>query len=339
MQEGFSFDRIVTGREFFGREDDCAALEKAILSGENIALYSAPKEGKSSLVAQALRNLSIGGSKPLIKEIDAANSLRVKDFEDKLAAAGLGGILDPSSDCLTQIFTRLASSDDRLVISIVNFQHLAILEESDALMRALRDTFLRTRGGRLCWILSGSQLNAMKELFVRSPFFRGGVTPMTLSPIPSEDIATFIRKNLDLSGKVMEKEDVDALISTLDGNIWYIRHYMSICDSLTRGYVTPAVISDAYEGLIATQLPWFRYMVSNLSCYQLRFLQALVREGGRCNFSSVRMLERYGLNSSANVVRVRQALMKKEIITESGRGELRVIDPLFRWWLEKYFFK
>ena len=61
MQEGFSFDRIVTGREFFGREEDCVALEKAILSGENIALYSAPKEGKSSLVAQVLLRMGKDG--------------------------------------------------------------------------------------------------------------------------------------------------------------------------------------------------------------------------------------------------------------------------------------
>ena len=192
MQEGFSFDRVVTGREFFGREKDCTALEKAILSGESVALYSAPKEGKSSLLAQTLLNLGTEGNKPLLREIDAANALSVKDFEDKLAAVGLDGVLDPSSDCLSGLSARLTSGDDRLVISIVNFQHLAILEESDALMRSLRDSFSRTRGSRICWILSGSQLNAMKDLFLRSPFFRGGVTPMTLSPIPADDIAAFI---------------------------------------------------------------------------------------------------------------------------------------------------
>jgi hypothetical protein len=38
-------------------------------------------------------------------------------------------------------------------------------------------------------------------------------------------------------------------------------------------------------------------------------------------------------------VRVRQALMKKEIISEEKGKGVYIIDPLFRYWLEKYFFQ
>jgi hypothetical protein len=50
------------------------------------------------------------------------------------------------------------------------------------------------------------------------------------------------------------------------------------------------------------------------------------------------VIEKYGLNSSANVRRVKDALKKKEVITFNEKDEPVVLDPLFEYWVGKHYF-
>ena len=55
-------------------------------------------------------------------------------------------------------------------------------------------------------------------------------------------------------------------------------------------------------------------------------------------FSSSDVIEKYGLNSSANVRRVKDALRKKEVITFNEKDEPVILDPLFEYWIRRYYF-
>ena len=74
----------------------------------------------------------------------------------------------------------------------------------------------------------------------------------------------------------------------------------------------------------------------NLTANQVNLLRAVV-DGVR-KFTSSEMMERYRLNSSANVTRVKDALQKKEVITFDAEEGARFIDPLFEYWLRNYYF-
>jgi hypothetical protein len=66
----------------------------------------------------------------------------------------------------------------------------------------------------------------------------------------------------------------------------------------------------------------------------------LYEQDGYTKFSTAEVIRKYSLNSSANVRRVKDALMKKEIITFTGTDERPVIlDPLFEYWLRNNYFK
>ena len=60
---------------------------------------------------------------------------------------------------------------------------------------------------------------------------------------------------------------------------------------------------------------------------------------GHTRFSASEIIQRYGLNSSANVKRLKDALMKKEIVTFDEKDEPTLLDPLFEYWVRKYFFE
>ena len=80
MEIAFSYDRSVTGKQFLGRKSECEQLQKAILDGANIALYSAPKAGKSSLVSHVLLQLKESGRPVRFCKVLAGNAIRIDDF-------------------------------------------------------------------------------------------------------------------------------------------------------------------------------------------------------------------------------------------------------------------
>jgi len=75
-----------------------------------------------------------------------------------------------------------------------------------------------------------------------------------------------------------------------------------------------------------------------LFLFQVSLLKAII--DGYTKFSTAEVIRKYSLNSSANVRRVKDALMKKEIITFTETDERPVIlDPLFEYWLRNNYFK
>ena len=45
----------------------------------------------------------------------------------------------------------------------------------------------------------------------------------------------------------------------------------------------------------------------------------------------------YQLGTSANVLRIKKALIKKEIIDAHG-NEFSILDPVYKHWLKNYYF-
>ena len=81
----------------------------------------------------------------------------------------------------------------------------------------------------------------------------------------------------------------------------------------------------------------FMAIVNDLTDHQLSLLRAVL--DGVVKFSSSDVIEKYGLNSSANVRRVKDALKKKEVLTFNDKDEPVILDPLFEYWVSKKFFE
>ena len=92
----------------------------------------------------------------------------------------------------------------------------------------------------------------------------------------------------------------------------------------------------ALKSLLSIHEPRFMAIVDDLTDFQLSLMRAVL--DGVTRFSASDVIERYGLNSSANVRRVKDALKKKEVITFNDKDEPVVLDPLFQYWLAKHYF-
>lgn len=224
-------------------------------------------------------------------------------------------------------------------VIVEDFHNVLRMDEYEDVFREMNTLFMerdRSLSASASYILLGSHVNAMKFIFEEKKYFYRQVEYIPFSDVEERDIVEYISKGFMQSGKVIDKELAMGACKLFRGDMWYINHFVSICDTLTRGYINEAVLMEALRTIISIHEPRFKAIVDDLTDHQLNLLKAVL--DGVIRFSASEVIEKYGLNSSANVRRVKDALKKKEVITFNEKDEPEVLDPLFRYWLEKYFF-
>lgn len=92
----------------------------------------------------------------------------------------------------------------------------------------------------------------------------------------------------------------------------------------------------AFSELINANSPLYMREVEGFSVTQLNFLKAVAKKEEK--LSSMEMLLKYRLGTSANVVKNKAILLKADIIDEIN-GKLAFLDPAFEYWFLSQFFK
>ena len=99
-----------------------------------------------------------------------------------------------------------------------------------------------------------------------------------------------------LTGKVIERELVLGACKLFRGQMWYLNHFTSICDTMTRGYLNEGILMEALKVILSIHEPRFISIVNDLTDHQLSLLKAVL--DGVVKFSSADVIEKYHLNSS-----------------------------------------
>ena len=233
-----------------------------------------------------------------------------------------------------------AESNTQLYFIMDEFQNVNATENGDKICRTFEKLMkeVRENARPMCsFILSGSQVNAMKEIFEHRRFFYRQVEHFSFEEVQNKEIIEHIVKGFLASGKVIDRDLLEGACGLFKGHLWYINHFISICDSLSKGYIMEPILLEALSMILAIHEPRFYATMYGLTTYQISLLRAIV--DGHTKFSTSEVIEEYGLNSSANVRRLKDALCKKEIVTFNEKDEPRILDPLFEYWVKKYYFK
>lgn len=229
-----------------------------------------------------------------------------------------------------------AVSGKKLYMILEEFQNITFLENWERFLKLFEDIIRANQSGLCNFVFLGSAVNAMKFIFEEKVFFHRLVNHVSISDIDAREITDHIVRGFLTSGKVIDRDLMMSVCKRFRNNIWYINHFASICDHLTKGYITDATLQEALDMLISIHERRFKEMVADLTGFQVSLLKATL--DGCKRFSSGEVIERYQLHSSANVRRLKDALCKKEIITFSENDDPVVLDPLFEYWLRKRFF-
>lgn len=266
---------------------------------------------------------------------DADRYAMEEDFVQPAAELG--------ADALAAVFTlpyRMQPDGSRMFFILNEFQDVELCGDPDdfclVFEQALKTVPQEIRK-RASYIFVGSRVNAMKYFFEKKKFFYRQVERVSLTDIDKKDIIEYVQKGYLSSGKVIQKELVLGACELFRNNIFYILQLNAIGDAMSRGYINETILVDALSALISINESRFRMTMADLTGYQVNLLRAMV--DGHKKFSSSSVIRQYGLNSSANVHRLKDALMKKEILTFDENDEPHMLDPLFEHWIITTYFK
>lgn len=228
----------------------------------------------------------------------------------------------------------------RMHVIVDEFQNLDLTEDSEKLFKAMEEAMdgAKATSASFSYVFMGSMVNAMDSIFRKRHFFYRRHSRLSLSTVDEKEISEYVIKGFLSSGKVVDRDLVAGTCRLFRCNLFYINFFFSICDAMSKGYIMEPVLLGALDSVIAVNTGRFVSMVTDLTTFQVSLLKAII--DGHTKFSASEVIKRYSLNSSANVRRLKDALMKKEIITFEGMEEKPVIlDPLFEYWLRNYYFK
>lgn len=377
MDTPFPYNKYVTGKDFIGRRQDCQILGNFLRQGEHVALYGPPKSGKTSLIQQTLFNLRMAGVSFTVGQMSLLNVRTTESFLSRLGSVaircfasspaeygdlvreyldGTHWVFDPEVfaredrilspgweldeadfDAALSLPRRLAvQKGQRLILILDAFSNIDMIPGGDRLIGRF-EAELRSREKGCSFLLCGSSCNAMREIFdVRKDFYRI-VERFRMQPLDDKEIVDHVSKGFLSSGKVIDRGLLSGVCRLFRGNMWYINHFVSICDAMSKGYIMEPVLLDALSRLIAIHEPAFIATMNSLTGFQVQLLRAVV--DGHTKFSTSEVVAKYGLNSSANVKRLKDALVKKEVLSFDENDQPEIIDPLFDYWVRKYYFE
>lgn len=229
----------------------------------------------------------------------------------------------------------------RYVVVLNEFQNLMNADEYETVFKIM-ETQMKERDRKApyqaVFVMMGGMVNAMKFIFDEKRYFYRQVNRVALSNVDTKEIIEYVVKGfLSGMGKSFDRNLAMGACELFKSNLWYINHLAAICDALSKGFVTETMMTDALESMISVHQIRFMSIVNDLTDHQLSLLRAVL--DGVVKFSASDVIEKYHLNSSANVRRVKDALKKKEVITFNEKDEPLVIDPLFEYWLRRTYFE
>ena len=238
-------------------------------------------------------------------------------------------------------YTLAAERGEKMYLIVDEFQNVDLADDGELVFNLMEEAMdgAKAEGINLfSYIFIGSQVNAMDDIFIKRHFFYRRITRLRLSKVEEREIVEHIIKGFLASGKVIDRDLISGACRLFKCNLFYINHFTSVCDSLSKGYIMEPVLLEALATVIAVNCGRFVAMMNDLTTFQVSLLRAII--DGYTKFSTAEVIRRYSLNSSANVRRLKDALMKKEILTFVGEdGKPVILDPLFEYWLRNYYFK
>lgn len=370
MQNPFVTSGYAGSAYFCDREKETAALVSLLTNGNNVALISQRRYGKTDLIRHCFAQPEIADNYYTFV-IDAYATDSLSDFVNCLGRAildtlkprgkkvldgfislmksvrtgiaydasgtpswtmGLGDLANPSVT-LDEIFKYLQSAGRRCLVAIDEFQQ--ITHYSDGTVEAMLRTL--TQGcTNANFVFAGSRRTLMGAIFTSParPFYQS-VTVMNLERIPCAAYEAFCARHFAAAGKTLLPGVVASLYEQVDGVTFYLQKVMNVLFMRTRaGKVTEAMMRDAIDFVVDFASATYEDMMYQLPERQKKVLRALALEGRCEGILSGEFVKRYGLQSVSSVNSAVKGLQERNLLVVE-RGTYSVYDKFLGFWLKK----
>ena len=373
MEKSFVYGVAVSGYNFTGREEETRRLKMNFENGINSILISPRRWGKTSLVNHVrnqmkgtdtmIVSLDIFGCKneyefynqlaeAVLKQTASKLQLWMEEARDFLSrlTPKLSISPEPGSDfsvslgitpethspeeILELVETIAKKKNKRIIVCIDEFQQVGEFDNSRSVQARMRSVWQHHHYASYC--LYGSRQHMMSNIFLNRsmPFYQFGDL-MWLQKIPTADWLPYIVSHFSDAGRSITEEQARWICETVSNYPSYVQH---LCSILLNATAVGASVSEsqkepAIRELIGTNEALYMQQVEPLSAYQMNLLRAVVA-GIRQGYNEKKVRMRYNLGSPSNIVRLREALIERDLVY-SEMKQLYITDPVFELWFRQ----
>jgi len=371
----FVFGRIAAHDNFVDREQERNRLRANFSTLTNTVIVSPRRWGKSSLVQKVADDVQQHDSRTRVCLIDLFNVRSEADFYAHLAEGVMSATMtkwDEWAEVAGKFLSHLrpkvsispgpgqeitldvdwhevqrdpdevldlaekiaAAKKVGLIVCLDEFQTIASYGHSDAFQRKLRSHWQQHQ--HVCYCLYGSKRHMLLDVFSNPdmPFYRFGDI-MTLGKIENVIWGDFIAARFAATGKTITADLGRRIASLVDDHSYYVQQLAQQVWLRTKKTCHPEDVDAAWADLTDQLGLVFTGLVDSLTARQVNFLQAVL-DDQQC-LSSQATIKAYNLGTSANVNRIKQALINREIIDVDSTG-VQFLDPVFKNWLVVRYF-
>lgn len=375
MEKSFVYGVAVTDYNFTGRKEESRRLKANFEGGINSILISPRRYGKTSLVNHVCRNLDdkdiiivrldIFGCKSeyefynalvaaVLQQTASKMQLWMDEARDFLArlTPKIGIPVDPTSEIsislgitpqthtpeeLLNLVETIAQRKKRhIVVCIDEFQEVGEFPNTKQVQGRLRSVWQHHHLTSYC--LYGSKRHMMGNIFLNRsmPFYQFGDL-ILLNKIPTDDWTDYITSHFEKAGRHISAELAKSICKAVDDYPSYVQHLASIILNRTEvgETATTDILPAAVSELVSTNEALYMQQVEPLTIYQMNMLRAITA-GIHSGFNEKSVRTNYDLGSPSNIVRLKDALIEKDLIY-SEMKQLYLTDPVFGIWFRKRF--
>ena len=376
MNKPFLFGTHASSEYFTNRTEEVKQLSYNFQSLINTVIISPRRWGKSSLVLKAAEEVQKTDKNVRFCFIDMYNVRTESQFYQLLAqeimkalSSKIEEIIEISKNYLTQIIPKISFNPDpvsefsismdweevkkqpdeildlaekvasskniKLIICIDEFQNISAFDQPVDFQKKLRSHWQTHKNVAYC--LYGSKRHMLLDVFSSHsmPFYNFGQI-MFLNKISEKHWIPFIVGRFAATGKEISAETAGLICELTENHSFYVQQLAHFSWLNAEKICTPEHVTTAFETLLLQLSFLYQSVTDGLSNSQINFLEAVIF--GEEKFSSKEIIQTYKLGTSANVIRIKQALVSKEIIEISG-SDIEFLDPMYKHWLAKHYFK
>lgn len=372
----FKYGKVVDEKFFINRNKEIEILSQNILASINVILISPRRWGKSSLVQIATKALAKKNKRVKICHIDLFSIRSEQEFYEQFANSvisasatkweeriqhvrlflknivpKIGFGVDPDAEIslkldweqvsknpseILQLPERISKQKNiKMVVCIDEFQNIAHFDNPLAFQKKLRSQWQHHQIAT--YVIYGSKQHMMTQLFEHKsmPFYKFGDV-LFLQKIDNSHWKKYIVKKFRSTEKKISNTQASKLAQLVENHSYFVQQFANIVWINTKHVCDEAIIEDSLNLLLDQHELLFMKEIDYLSNTQVNFLKAVCNHEKQ--LSSKHIINKYKLGTSANVIKIKKALVGKEII-DVLQKKVDFQDPLFKIWLIKKFFK
>lgn len=359
------------GSNFTDRIKETARLRNDFEHGMNVILISPRRMGKTSLVRKVCSEITNPKVKTVLMDIYDCRS--EYDFYNRFAVKLLQEISSKAEQTIENVrkflvrlspkisFSPEPNSDYsislgitpknytpeeildlpemiakekgiNIVVCIDEFQQVGEFNDSLSVQKRLRGVWQHQQHVSYC--LFGSKKHLMAKLFQRRnmPFYQFGEMN-ELGCISTDDWIPFIQGKFEYNHQTISAAISRKICEAVGNHSSYVQQLSWNVMAEAGAVVTDNDFANGMQALLAQNSNYFEEQTRGLSTFQMNLIRA-VCNGYHKEFGSKYLSDLFPMGSKSNLVKIKNALLDREIIVEDSTG-VSLADCVFEYWFKK----